>query len=153
MVGCFIWSLKLYTNTNSIQFRVLNIFRICSLLSDPRAVTPVPATFMSHLDLINSLSPDHLCLCWLPSRFLLPCSQIFQKPIWGHTFLAFRAPCWVCPRLPLPSSLICFLTTLSCIPWLTHTEFFQQLGNSLLSCLLLLVLLPLHLAPPHLSNS
>lgn len=107
-IGYFIWPRKLYSNTNSIQFCILNISHICLLLSNPSAMTPVPATLISHLDLINSLLPDHSVLHWLPSKFFASSSQVFQKPESDHSLSslisAFPALCWALLELSLPSS-------------------------------------------------
>lgn len=109
---------KLYSNTDSIQFCILNISRFCLLLSNPSAMTPVPATLISHLDLINSLLPDHSVLHWLPFKFFASSSQVFEKPESDHSLSslisAFPALCWALLELSLPSSLF-FLTVLTCI--------------------------------------
>ena len=69
----------------SNQFGVSSISRVCSLLSNPKAISPVLGTFISHLDLMNSHLTDNpvstpaslqvLCFLTDPDWTIgLPCS-------------------------------------------------------------------------------
>lgn len=130
---------------------------IYKLLSNPRAIIPLLATFKPHLHLINSLLADHVHAG--PLQVIASSSQIFQKPKSDHT-----CPCLFQPSmLPLgapqvvPAVLSHLCSHCSQLHSMLHPYWVFAATWQVLTILPLAswpLLIPfLYLAPPYLSNS